>query len=255
MGYDSIADKVVAIAGSGAGPGIGRELAVAFARVGARLSLNLYREDDQDVDALHAELGQTGSSVITYNADISSEENADEFVARTLAAYGRLDVLVNNTGISTQALAHEMPLDVWQRMIDVNLTSIFLTTRAALRVMIPRRSGRIINVASQIAQKGGVEHAHYAAAKAGVIAFTKSVALEVGDKGITANCIAPGPIDTRMMASVHTTWKERKKAELALPQFGVPPEVAPTALFLAAEPEGNLYTGQTLGPNCGDVMP
>ena len=120
--------------------------------------------------------------------------------------------------------------------------------------MIQQRSGRIINISSQIAQKGGTDHCHYAAAKAGVIGMTKALAWDLGKYGITCNCIAPGPIDTQMMDSVSEEWRVRKKADLALPRFGRIDEVVPSAIFLASEPDGDLYTGQTLGPNSGDVM-
>ena len=120
--------------------------------------------------------------------------------------------------------------------------------------MIQQKSGRIINIASQVGQKGSVEHCHYAAAKAGVIGFTKSLAREVGKYNITANCIAPGPIETQLMGVVSDEWRKNKEAELVLPRFGELEEILPTAVFLAAEPDGNLYTGQTLGPNLGDVM-
>lgn len=147
-----------------------------------------------------------------------------------------------------------MTVEMWDRMIEVDLRSVFLTTRYVVPHMIKQKSGRIINIASQLGQKGGVEMSHYAAAKAGVIGFTKSIALELGKYGITANCIAPGPIETELVANIDPEWKENKKKELAIPRFGKVEEVAPTAVFLASDPDGNIYTGQTLGPNSGDVM-
>lgn len=147
-----------------------------------------------------------------------------------------------------------MTEETWDNMINVDLKSAFLTTRAVVNQMIQQQPGRIINIASQIGQKGGYELSHYAAAKAGVIAFTKSISIELGKYGITANCIAPGPIETKLVAAIDENWKKQKQSELALPRFGQVYEVAPTAAFLAAEPDGNIYTGQTLGPNSGDVM-
>jgi 3-oxoacyl-[acyl-carrier protein] reductase len=120
--------------------------------------------------------------------------------------------------------------------------------------MKERRYGRIINVSSQLAYKGGVGMAHYTAAKAGVIGFTKALARELGPHGITANCIAPGPIHTPLAADLSDEWVDTLTKSLPLGRFGVPAEVAPTAVLLASEPGGNLYTGQTLGPNSGDVM-
>ena len=139
-------------------------------------------------------------------------------------------------------------------MLEVDLTSCFLTCKYAVPHMIRQRFGRIINLSSQIAQKGSVEHCHYAAAKAGLIGFTKSLAREVGRYNITVNCIAPGPIETQLMGVVSDEWRRQKESELVLPRFGELEEILPTAVFLAAEPDGNLYTGQTLGPNLGDVM-
>jgi 3-oxoacyl-[acyl-carrier protein] reductase len=143
----------------------------------------------------------------------------------------------------------------WQETIDVDLTGVFLLNRAALRPMLEQRSGRIINIASQLAIKGGVSLAHYAAAKAGVIALTKSIALETADRGVLANAIAPGPVDTPMVEGIDEQWKRGKRAELPLGRFGTPEEIAPTAVLLASDPGGNLYVGQVLGPNSGDVMP
>lgn len=246
--------KSVVITGAGTGRGLGRELALGFARAGANLTLNMFEEAANAVDELLSELRGYGVDVEISLGDISEERTADSLIENAESRLGVVDVIVNNASISTPTLAHEMALTTWQRTIDVNLTGVFLATRAALRRMRPQKSGRIINIASQVGQKGAVEHAHYAAAKAGVIALTKSVALESGPYGITANCVAPGPLDTRLMEKVSEEWKARKLAELTIPRLGKPEEVVPSVLFLASDPAGNLYTGQTLGPNCGDVM-
>ncbi|WP_329246835.1 SDR family oxidoreductase [Actinoallomurus sp. NBC_01490] len=255
MHASGVSGKAVAITGSGPGRGIGRALAAGFAAAGADLVINHLEEDTHGLDTFLAELRGHGGNVVTVPGDIAREEVAERLVATTVRSYGRIDVLVNNAAISTQSRVHEMPTEMWDRMLAVNLTAVFLTTRAAVRRMIAQRYGRVINIASQLALKGGVDHAHYAAAKAGVIGFTKSVAREGGAYGITANCIAPGPIDTQMMRNVPSEWTENKRAELVIPRFGDPEQVVPTALLLASEPGGDLYTGQTLGPNCGDVMP
>ena len=139
-------------------------------------------------------------------------------------------------------------------IIAEKLRIFFLTFKFAVPIMIKKKSGRIINIASQIAQKGGTDHCHYAAAKAGVIGMTKSLAWDLGQYGITVNCIAPGPINTQMMESVSEEWRKEKMRDLAIPRFGEIEEVVPSAIFLASSPDGDLYTGQTLGPNCGDVM-
>nr|WP_279105942.1 SDR family oxidoreductase [Gordonia paraffinivorans] len=139
--------------------------------------------------------------------------------------------------------------------IDIDLTSVFLLNRAALRPMLDAGFGRIINVASQLAIKGGVSLAHYAAAKAGVIAMSKSISLETATQGVLVNAIAPGPVETPMVDGIDEDWKRDKRAELPLGRFGRPEEIAPTAVLLASDPGGNLFVGQVLGPNSGDVMP
>jgi 3-oxoacyl-[acyl-carrier protein] reductase len=243
----------VVIAGAGAGRGLGRELPLGFARAGANLTLNVFEESTADLDRLNRDLEIFNVDAQLLEGDISDEATAEKLITAATDRHGRIDVLVNNAGISTPALCHDLTLTTWQRMLDVNLTAAFLTTRAALRQMLQQRSGRIINIASQIGQKGGIAHAHYAAAKAGLIGFTKSVAREVGASGITVNAVAPGPLDTRLMNDVPADWLAEKLGELVIPRLGLPEEVVPSVLFLAS-PAGNLYTGQTLGPNCGDVM-
>jgi 3-oxoacyl-[acyl-carrier protein] reductase len=168
---------------------------------------------------------------------------------------GRIDILVNSAGSLSEATVVDMSPQTWMQTIAVDLTGVFLTCRHVVRGMVQRRWGRIINIASQLAIKGGYSMSHYAAAKAGVIAFTKSLALEVSKHNVLANVIAPGPFESAMVADLTEEWKDAKRRELPLGRFGRAEEVAPTALLLASDPGGNLYVGQTLGPNSGDVMP
>jgi 3-oxoacyl-[acyl-carrier protein] reductase len=168
---------------------------------------------------------------------------------------GDIDVLVNAAGILTQAPLVEMSLAQWQQTIDVDLTGVFLMCRHVVPGMVHRGTGRVINIASQLAIKGGESLTHYSAAKAGVIGLTKALALEVSRSGVLVNAIAPGPIETPLVEGISEDWKTAKRAELPLGRFGRPEEVAPTAVLLASSPGGDLYVGQTLGPNSGDVMP
>lgn len=168
---------------------------------------------------------------------------------------GRIDILVNSAGILSEASVVDMTPQTWNQTLAVDLTGVFYVCRHVVAGMIERRWGRIINIASQLGIKGAPSMSHYVAAKAGVIGFTKSLALEVAEHNVLVNAIAPGPIDTAMVSGVTDEWKKTKMRELPLGRFGVAEEVAPSALLLASEPGGNLYVGQTLGPNSGDVMP
>lgn len=235
---------------TGAARGIGAAIAVAFAAEGASVCVN----DRRQVRELSALVERLGARAVACSADVSDEQDAARLISTAVAELGSVDVLVNNAGMLTESLLADMPVAMWDEMIAVDLRSVFLCTRAVLPHMLDRGFGRIINVASQLGQKGGAGLTHYSAAKAGVIGLSKALALEVGQRGVTVNCIAPGPIDTALVAGISEEWKAAKRAELPLGRFGRPQEVAPTAVLLAASPDGDLYTGQTLGPNSGDVM-
>jgi len=216
----------------GGGSGIGAAVAEAF------------RSEDSQV--LTADL--TG-------ADLQVDVTDESSVAAMAGAAGPVDVLVNSAGILTQSPLIRMSLAQWQQTIDVDLTGVFLVCRHVVPGMVERGWGRVVNIASQLGLKGGVDLTHYSAAKAGVIGLTKALALEVASAGVLVNAIAPGPIETPLVEGITEEWKVAKRAELPLGRFGVPAEVAPTAVLLASDPGGNLYVGQTLGPNSGDVMP
>jgi 3-oxoacyl-[acyl-carrier protein] reductase len=173
-------------------------------------------------------------------------------VDETLRRFGHLDVLVANAGVLDQGPLAEMDVAVWDSMMRTNLRGPFLCARAVLPSMLAQGSGRIIFVASQLGQKGAPDLVHYSAAKAGVLGLTRALAREVAPT-VTVNAIAPGPIETDMVAGITPEWKAMKMAELPLGRFGTVAEVAPTAVFLASD-DAAYYTGQTLGPNGGDVM-
>ena len=238
---------------TGASRGIGRAISIAFAEQGADLGLNFYKSETA-AKAVAREAESFGVKALILKGNVSKEQEVRDLISRMISEFGRIDILVNNAGILTQSLLKEMSVEMWDEMIASDLRSVFLCTRLALPYMIKQNWGRIINVASQLGQKGAVELTHYCAAKAGVIGFTKALAREVGQYNITVNSIAPGPIDTDMVAAITPEWKEMKKKELPIPRFGTVEEVAPTAVLLASEPDGNIYTGQSLGPNSGDVM-
>ena len=220
----------------GGGSGIGRAITHAFAAAGA----NVVAADRKNAQLF---------------IDVTDEESVRSAVAEASASLGRIDVLVNSAGILTESPLVEMDLATWTETIAVDLTGVFLCCRHVVPGMMERRFGRVINIASQLGIKGGRDLAHYSAAKAGVIGLTKSLALEVAEHGVLVNAIAPGPIETPLVEGITEEWKAAKRKELPLGRFGVPEEVAPTAVLLASDPGGNLFVGQTLGPNSGDVMP
>ena len=238
---------------TGAGSGIGAAIARAYAEQGARLVLA-----DRDAVTLATtaqRCREMGVEVVESVADVGTVEGAQAGVDACVQHFGGIDILVNNAGMLTQARCVDLTLDMWNDMLRVDLTSVFIASQRALPHMLVQRWGRIINVASQLGIKGGAELTHYAAAKAGVIGFSKSLALEVAKDNVLVNAIAPGPIETPLVAGISSAWKTAKAAELPLGRFGLAEEVAPVAVLLASEPGGNLFVGQTLGPNSGDVMP
>jgi 3-oxoacyl-[acyl-carrier protein] reductase len=242
-----LADRVALVVG-GAG-GIGAAIGAAFCAEGA--TVVLADRDAETARQAAAEIGAAGGVAL----DVAVQASVDAAVAEVLSAHGRIDVLVNSAGILTESPLAEMSLEQWQETIDVDLTGTFLACRAVVPHMVARGGGRIINIASQLGIKGGRGLTHYSAAKAGVIGLTKALALELAEHGVLVNAIAPGPVHTAMVEGITEDWKRAKQAELPLGRFGVPAEVAPTAVLLASDPGGNLYVGQTLGPNSGDVMP
>ncbi|HEX4247348.1 MAG TPA: SDR family oxidoreductase [Pseudonocardia sp.] len=235
----------------GGASGIGAAIAAAFGAAGASVVVG----DRTPVPAPRPALPGGPAVVGAIALDVTDEGSVAAAVAAATELVGPLDILVNSAGILTESPLAEMSLGTWSGTLAVDLTGVFLCCRAVLPGMLARGSGRIINIASQLGIKGGIGLAHYAAAKAGVIALTKSLALEVSSRGVLVNAIAPGPIDTPMVEGITEDWKRAKRAELPLGRFGRPEEVAPTAVLLASDPGGNLYVGQTLGPNSGDVMP
>lgn len=238
---------------TGAASGIGAAIALAYAEAGARLVL--CDRDAERLGAVAEQCRHLGVDVVESVADVGTREGAQAGVDICVSAYHGIDILVNNAGMLTQAPCVDLTQQMWDDMLRVDLTSVFIASQRALPHMLAQRWGRIINVASQLGIKGGAQLCHYAAAKAGVIGFTKSLALEVSQHNVLVNAIAPGPIDTPLVDGISQDWKTAKAKELPLGRFGRAEEVAPVAVLLASEPGGNLFVGQTLGPNSGDVMP
>lgn len=239
---------------TGASRGIGAEIAVALAAEGADVALNARHESDELGAALER-CQSHGVRAVAALGDVAQEDGSRSAVAGAREQLGGLDVLVNNAGTLSQSPLTEMDVETWDSMIATDLRSVFLCTRWALGGMVEQGWGRVISITSQLAVKGAPEMAHYSAAKAGVIGFTRSVAREVAAKGVLVNAVAPGPVVTDMTDDLPDEWREQKTSELPLGRFGEAEEVAPSVVLLASDPGGNLFVGQTLHPNSGDVMP
>ena len=239
---------------TGATSGIGNEIATAFAEAGATVAINYPPSEGERerAEAVRSTVEECGSEAITLEADVSDEESVRAMVGELEATYGAPDVLVNNAGILTQSPFAEMPVEMWDETIDVDLRGVFLVTRFVLPGMLERGSGKVINVASQLGIKGGAELVHYSAAKAGVIGMTRALAREVSPE-VNVNAIAPGPVETPLIDDITEEWKTAKAEELPMERFGTVEDIAPTAVFLASD-GSDYYTGQVLSPDGGDAM-
>jgi 3-oxoacyl-[acyl-carrier protein] reductase len=237
---------------TGAASGIGKGIAIAFAREGADLVIADQVPEERAAEVIAGVRAQ-GREALFVRTDVSDERSVQAMAAAALARFGRVDILVNNAGIFTESLIENLSVEDWDRVLNVNLRGVFLCTRALLGQMLERRDGRIINIASQLGYIGGKSVGHYVASKAGVIGLTKSLAREVATRGVLVNAIAPGPIETPLLASETEEWRSAKLAELPIGRFGQVDEVTPTAVLLASA-DGSYYVGATLGPNGGDVM-
>jgi 3-oxoacyl-[acyl-carrier protein] reductase len=243
-------DERVAIV-TGAASGIGRGIAQAFSQEGAAVAVA--DKNERGAKEVANGITQDGGRAIPIRVDVTDETAVARMVERTRAELGGIDILVNNAGIDTVSTLVEMPLSMWQQMLEVNLTSLFICTKAVLPTMIEQRSGRIINMGSQLGLEGTDRMVHYCAAKAGVHGFTKALAYELAPYSINVNAIAPGPIHTPLLDTIPEDWLEKKRASIPLGRFGRVEEVAPTAVLLASD-GGSYYTGATLNVSGGDVM-
>jgi 3-oxoacyl-[acyl-carrier protein] reductase len=235
---------------TGASRGIGKATALALAAQGAAVVVN-YASSSGAADAVVAEITQAGGSAMAWAADVSKSADVDRLIEATIEKFGRLDVLVNNAGITRDTLLLRMKLEDWQAVIDLNLTGVFLCTRAASKIMLKQRSGRIINITSVAGQVGNAGQANYSAAKAGVIGFTRTVARELASRGITVNAVAPGFIATDMTNELKS---EPILAMIPLGRYGQPENVAGMIEFLAASPSAAYITGQVFNVDGGMVM-
>ncbi len=244
----NLRDRVAIV--TGASRGIGKATALSLATEGAKVVVNYARSSDAAEEVVK-EITSAGGEAIALQADVSQAKEADSLIRQTLDKFNRIDVLVNNAGITRDTLLLRMKPEDWQAVIDLNLTGVFLCTKAVSKIMLKQRSGRIINITSVTGQMGNPGQANYSAAKAGVIGFTKTVAKELASRGVTVNAVAPGFIATDMT-------KEIKSEEIIkfipLGRYGKPEEVAGMIRFLAADPAAIYITGQVFNVDGGMVM-
>lgn len=237
---------------TGGSRGIGRAAALALSRAGASVVIN-YHRSRAAAEQLLGEIERAGGRGLIVQGDVSLFEDCERAVRLSLEHFHKIDILINNAGIIRDNLLIRMKPEEWREVIDINLTGMFNATRAALRPMLKQKSGgRIINIASAAGIYGNSGQANYAAAKGGVIAFTRSLAKELGSRGITVNAVAPGFIETEMTARLPATLKEQALKNIPLARFGRPEEVAEVILFLAAA--GRYITGEVISVDGGIMM-
>ena len=237
-------DKVAIVTGSARG--IGRAIALKLAESGADIVVS----DISDAEPVAGEIRAIGRQSQAVAADVSSPQDVAGLVEQTIASFGRIDILVNNAGITRDQLLLRMSDEDWDSVLRVNLKSAFLCTRGVLRHMVKQRWGRIISISSIVGIIGNAGQANYAATKAGIIGFTRSVAREVASRGITANAIAPGFIDTEMTQKLSEEQRQSAQKQIPVGYLGTPQDIAEAVAFLASE-EARYITGQVLNVDGG----
>jgi len=236
---------------TGASRGIGRAIALTLAKEGASIAVN-FRSSEAEAQRVCDELTALGAKSARLKADVSDPKQARELVQSVIKTWGRLDVLVNNAGITRDKTLRKMTDEDWLAVINTNLNSVYYGVMAAMPVMIEQNFGRIINISSYVGQAGNFGQANYSASKGGIIAFTKTAAIELAKYNITVNSLAPGFTLTDMLAKVPDNIQTQIKARIPMGRFGMPEEIAKAVLFLAAD--ADYVTGQQINVNGGVYM-
>lgn len=237
---------------TGASRGLGRSIALKLAELGANVILN-YRSSANSVEEVVKAIEEKGVKALAVQGDVSSFEDAKNIIDAAVNNFGSIDILVNNAGITKDGLLMRMKEEDFDNVIEVNLKGVFNCTRHAVPIMMKQRSGRIINISSVVGLAGNAGQANYAAAKAGIIGFTKSTAKEIASRGITVNAIAPGFIQTDMTDVLSDKVKETIMNNIPLKKLGEPEDVAETTAFLAS-PAAKYITGQVISVDGGMHM-
>lgn len=235
---------------TGGSRGIGATIAKELAKNGASVALN-YVSNSESAEALVKEIEEQGGSSFSFKADVTKEADVKDFMEEIKKKYGKIDILVNNAGITRDRTFRKMETDDWNEVINVNLNSVYNTTSAVIDSMLEQEHGRIINISSIIGQAGGFGQTNYAASKAGLIGFTKSLALETARKGITVNAICPGFIATEMVSAMPEKVLNNIISQVPMQRLGETKEIAEAVLFLT---QAKYITGQSINVNGGLYM-
>ncbi|WP_297570136.1 3-oxoacyl-[acyl-carrier-protein] reductase [uncultured Anaerovibrio sp.] len=237
---------------TGASRGIGRAIAIKLASEGATVAIN-YAGNAKAAEEVKSIIEAAGGKAMLVQADVSSAESVDAMIKEVVEAFGGIDILVNNAGITRDGLLMRMKEEDWDAVINTNLKGVFYCTKAVSKLMMKKRAGRIVNMASVVGLTGNAGQANYAAAKAGVIGFSKTMAKELASRGITVNMVAPGYIDTDMTAVLSESVRETMVSGIPLGRAGTPEDVANAVLFLVSD-DASYITGQVINVDGGMVM-
>lgn len=237
---------------TGASRGIGKEIVLTLAKTGANVVIN-YMGNKELAEGVAEEAKKLGRDALVIQADVSTSDGVENLVSKTLDHFGRIDILVNNAGITRDNLIIRMKEEDWDKVIDTNLKSVFLTSKAVGKIMMKQREGKIVNISSVVGTLGNAGQANYVAAKSGVIGLTKSLARELAPRGINVNAVAPGFIQTDMTANLTDNIKEKLLEQIPLARLGETKDIANIVKFLVSD-EASYMTGQVIHVDGGMVM-
>ncbi|WMV29049.1 hypothetical protein MTR67_022434 [Solanum verrucosum] len=238
---------------TGASRGIGKAISLTLGKAGCKVLVN-YARSSKEAEEVCKEIEACGGQALSFGGDVSKEADVEAMIKTAVDAWGTVDVLINNAGITRDGLLMRMTTKQWQEVIDLNLTGVYLCTQAAAKIMMKKKKGKIINIASVVGLVGNFGQANYSAAKAGVIGLTKTVAKEYASRNINVNAVAPGFIASDMTAKLGDDIEKKILGQIPLGRYGQPEEVAGVVEFLAINPASNYITGQVLTIDGGMVM-